>query len=63
MWDRVGRHLSGALAMIQQMNDFLMEPEKELQLSFPNYSDLKEHGLGHFLNDPSKADPAKVFLN
>ena len=63
MWDRVGRHLSGALAMIQQMNDFLMEPEKELQLSFPNYSDLKEHGLGHFLNDPAKADPAKVFLN
>ncbi len=63
MWDRVGRHLSGALAMIRQMNDFLMEPEKELRLSFPNYSDLKEHGLGHFLNDPSKADPAKVFLN
>ena len=63
MWERVGRHLSGALAMIRQMNDFLMEPEKELLLSFPNYSDLKEHGLGHFLNDPSKADPAKIFLN
>jgi hypothetical protein len=34
-----------------------------LLLSFPKYSDLQEHGLGHFLNDPSKADPAKVFLN
>ena len=63
MWDRVGRHLSGTRAMIRQMNEFLMEPSKELRVSFPAYSDLKERGLGSFLHDPAKADPAKVFLN
>ena len=63
MWDRVGRHLSGTLAMIRQMNDFLMDPSKELRVVFPAYPDLKERGLGSFLHDPAKADPAKVFLN
>ncbi len=63
MWDRVGRHLSGTLAMIRQMNEFLMDPSKELRVAFPAYPDLKERGLGSFLHDPAKADPAKVFLN
>ncbi len=63
MWDRVGRHLSGTLAMIRQMNDFLADPSKELRVVFPSYPDLKERGLGSFLHDPAKADPAKVFLN
>jgi len=63
MWDRVGRHLSGTLAMIRQMNEFLADPSKELRVAFPSYPDLKERGLGSFLHDPAKADPAKVFLN
>ena len=64
MWDRVGRHLSGALEMINQMNDFLTdEPEKELLVEFPRHPDLKEKGLGAFLHDPATADPKKVFLN
>ncbi|WP_298777410.1 deacylase [uncultured Fretibacterium sp.] len=63
MWDRVGRHLSGTLAMIRQMNDFATDPEKELRLSFPTYTDVKEKGLGAFYHDPSKADPSKVFWN
>mgnify|MGYP001009012049 FL=1 len=64
MWDRVGRHLSGALEMINQMNDFLIdEPEKELLVEFPRHPDLKEKGLGAFLHDPATADPKKVFLD
>ena len=61
MWYRVGRHLSGTLAMIKQMNDF--EPQRELIVSFPNYKDLEKHDIGYFLHDPQKADPSKVFLN
>lgn len=61
MWYRVGRHLSGTLAMISQMNQF--EPERELLVTFPNYKDMETHDIGYFLHDPKKADPAKVFLN
>lgn len=61
MWHRVGRHLSGTLAMIRQMNQF--EPDKELLVSFPGYNDLKTNDLGPFFHDPAKADPRKVFLN
>jgi hypothetical protein len=61
MWSRVGRHLSGTLAMIAQMN--LFESERELLLSFPNYKDMETYGIGHFLHDPTTADSAKVFMN
>jgi hypothetical protein len=61
MWHRVGRHLSGTLAMISQMN--LFEPERELLLSFPGYGEMEALGIGHFLHDPKTADPKKVFLN
>ncbi len=72
MWDRVGRHLSGTMAMIRQMNDFQMdEPEKELLVEFPTYLEIKSRveelgpnrGLGSYIHDPAKADPARVFLN
>lgn len=63
MWYRVGRHLSGTLAMADQMNQFLVDPERELLFTFPDFAALKEHGIGPFLHDPSKADPARVFLN
>jgi hypothetical protein len=61
MWYRIGRHLSGTLSMISQMN--LFEPERELSLSFPGYKDLEAHGVGHFLHDPKMADPDRVFRN
>ena len=63
MWDRVGRHLSGTLAMIKQMNDFMADPAKELRVSFPSYTDLKEKGLGAFYHDPARAEPARVHWN
>ncbi|MCR4403472.1 MAG: succinylglutamate desuccinylase/aspartoacylase family protein [Firmicutes bacterium] len=58
---RVGRHLSGTLETVRQMNAFF--PEKELLVSFPSYGDVMENGCGHFLHDPSQADPTRVFLN
>jgi hypothetical protein len=61
MWYRVGRHLSATLAIVAQMNQF--EPQRELQVSFPNYKDMERHDIGHFLHDPKTADPANVFLN
>ena len=63
MWDRVGRHLSGTLAMIRQMNDFMADPAKELIVSFPKYTDLKEKGLGAFYHDPAASDPTRVHWN
>lgn len=64
MWNRVGRHLSGTLAMIRQMNDFQADkPEQQLLVEFPNFKDLKEHDIGYFLHDPAKAKPSNVFLN
>jgi hypothetical protein len=64
MWNRVGRHLSGTIAMIRQMNDFQADqPEKELLVEFPGFNDLKEKGLGAFIHDPAKADPKRVFLD
>ena len=65
MWDRVGRHLSGAMEMINQLNETVAvdNPDKELIVEFPRWTDIKEKGLGAFLHDPAKADPKKVFLN
>jgi predicted deacylase len=58
---RVGRHLSGTLEVIRQMNSFF--PEKELIVSFPRYADVMEHGVGAFLHNPAKARPSRVFYN
>ncbi|MCR4425515.1 MAG: succinylglutamate desuccinylase/aspartoacylase family protein [Firmicutes bacterium] len=58
---RVGRHLSGTLETVRQMNAFF--PEKELLVSFPSYGDVMEKGTGYFLYDPASADPSRVFLN
>jgi len=59
LWYRSGRHLSGALEAINQMNAFM--PEKEVIVEWPTYNDLKEHDCGYFLHDPSTADPKLVF--
>lgn len=67
MWNRVGRHLSGTLEMLNQLNEYMTEeaetPEKEIIVEFPRWSDLEEHGVGYYLHDPDKADPGKVFYN
>jgi len=59
LWYRSGRHLSGALEAINQMNAFM--PEKEVIVEWPTYNDLKEHDCGYFLHDPAAADPKLVF--
>lgn len=56
---RVGRHLSGALELIVWTS--MNYPEKEVIATWPNYQELMEHDCGHFLHDPSKADPSFVF--
>lgn len=58
---RVGRHLSSILELIRQMNDFY--PEKEIIVSWPEFNDLMENGVGHYYHDPSKAEPERVYMN
>lgn len=59
LWYRCGRHLSGALEAINQMNQFF--PEKEVIVEWPTYDELKEHDCGYFFHDPGKADSHLVF--
>lgn len=59
LWYRCGRHLSGALEAINQMNQFF--PEKEVIVEWPTYDELKEHDCGYFFHDPDKADSHLVF--
>lgn len=58
---RVGRHLSSILELIRQMSDFY--PEKEMIVSWPDFSDLMENGIGHYYHDPSQAEATRVFLD
>ena len=58
---RVGRHLAGAAEVIKQMGEFY--PAKTVRVSWPSYAEVMEHGVGHFLYDPAKADRARVFRN
>lgn len=57
---RVGRHLSGAMEAIKQMEAFF--PEKALSVSFPIYQDVMTKGCGAFLHDPAAA-PERVFYD
>lgn len=59
MRTRVGRHLSGALMVIEYMNQFF--PEKEVKVTWPTYNELQEKDCGYFLHDPKTADPKLVF--
>lgn len=58
---RVGRHLSSILELIRQMSDFF--PEKAMIVSWPEFNDLMEKGIGYYFHDPSKAEQARVFEN
>ena len=59
MWYRVGRHLSGALEVINQTAGFM--PEKECIVSWPTFADLEAHHCGYFLHNPETADPNSVY--
>ncbi len=50
IWYRVGRHLSGALEVINWASVF--NPEMEVVVSWPTYQDLEANGLGTYLHDP-----------
>lgn len=56
---RVGRHTS---AILQTMESWTEEhPERALVCSqVPRYAEVIENGTGHYLHDPSKADPKRV---
>ncbi len=56
---RVGRHLSGALEVINWM--MAMDPTKQIEVSWPTYEELMEKDCGAFLHNPETADPALVF--
>ncbi len=58
---RVGRHLAGAAEVIKQMGEFY--PAKTVRATWPTYAEVMQHGVGHFLHDPAKADPKRVFTN
>lgn len=59
LWYRCGRHLSGALEAVNQMNQFF--PEKEIIVEWPTFEQLKEHDCGFFFHDPAHADSGLVF--
>ena len=49
---RVGRHSSSVQEVLNTMS--MMYPDTAVQISgVPKYADLMEHGLGHFLKEPS----------
>lgn len=57
---RVGRHLQGAMEVINWMMS--MMPEKgEIIVSWPTYDELMEKDCGYFLHNPETADPDLVF--
>ncbi len=56
---RVGRHLSGALEVINWM--MTMDPTKQIEVSWPTYEELMDKDCGYFLHNPETADPALVF--
>ena len=58
---RVGRHLAGAAEVIKQMGEFY--PAKTVRAAWPTYAEIMQHGVGHFLHDPAKADGKRVFRN
>jgi hypothetical protein len=43
---RVGRHMSGILGVCSEWNN--MNPDKEISIDVPQYSDLMKHDLGYY---------------
>jgi len=36
-------------------------PDKQMEVKFPLFSDLEEHGIMHFLHNPETADTDRLF--
>jgi len=57
---RVGRHCSSTLMVAQIWNQ--MNPGKEVIINnVPKYSEVIENGVGHYFQNPEKANPDKVY--
>ena len=56
---RVGRHTSSLLQIMESWTED--HPEKGLVcINVPRYAEVIQNGVGHYLRDPSKADPKNV---
>jgi predicted deacylase len=60
MEKRVGQHCSVALEIMRQYSK--KNPDQAIRLQgIPRYADLVQNGVGHYFNDPAKADPKSVY--
>ncbi len=58
---RVGRHTSAVLQTMESWTE--LNPDKPLSIiHVPKYAEVIENGIGFYLKDPKKADPAKVII-
>ena len=58
---RVGRHTSAILLTMEIYTE--ENPDKAIVcVNVPGYAEVIENGIGHYLHDPSKADPKRVFI-
>jgi hypothetical protein len=57
---RVGRHCSTILQIVELWTE--ENPNKAVEVrAVPRYSEVIEKGIGHFLRDPAKADPKRIY--
>ena len=62
MKKRVGQHCSVILEIISQFSRKF--PDKAIKLrNVPRYADVVKNGVGHYYQDPDKADKADVYFN
>jgi len=59
---RVGQHTSVILELMRQFTKKFPEKPIEVQ-NIPKYADVVKNGVGHYYNDPDKADKTTVYLN
>jgi hypothetical protein len=57
---RVGRHCSTILQILELWTE--ENPDKAVEVrAVPRYSEVIEKGIGHFLRDPAKGDPKRIY--
>jgi hypothetical protein len=57
---RVGRHTSAVLQTMESWNE--AHPDRPIScVNVPRYKEVIEKGIGAFLNDPSKAQPGRLY--
>ncbi|MBQ0071956.1 MAG: hypothetical protein KBS81_08940 [Spirochaetales bacterium] len=54
LWYRVGRHLSGAMEMINMVSMF--DPDKAIEVYWPSYEELEAYDCGYFFHDDDPAN-------